>query len=195
LSEAKHSEQLYRELAERHPDSYTADWTTTLTNLAEALALSEQFTKSLECAEVSLKHISALSQRYPRVYRPWLGFAHRVAAEALTGLQRGEEADAEANRSVEVWVEVAQDRQNFESEQVAKAFRTKVRCKVALNKPDQAVEALEQAFRVLRRPLEANVKSLRPIMLDLIGLSEGLAGQAATAAIPQGALSILRSND
>src|SRR5207248_2662675 len=122
LNAVERAERLWRGLAERQPDAYTATWVSSLSNLADILVAIGRFGEALDLAKVALQHMNALAQRYPRVYRPWSGFANRVAAEALFGLGSLEEAVAEAQRSADIWTEVAKDRQNYESTQVAKTF-------------------------------------------------------------------------
>ena len=78
--------------------------------------------------------MDALAERYPPVYKHWCGFAHRVAAEASRlGMNRLDEAAAEARRASALWMEVAALRQNYEPIQVAKSFRALMKCEIALN--------------------------------------------------------------
>lgn len=191
LIATEHAESLWRGLAEKQPDAYTANWAQTLGNLADALVAVGQFGQAFDAAKAALQHISGFAQRYPRVYNPWLGFGHRVAAESLLGMESLNEALSEAQQSVDIWAEIAGDRQSYESTQVAKTFLILMKCEIALGRNEAAIAALTQVFILLRRPLEVNPKPLQPLISKLIQLADGLDRDSVMRAIPDDLLAIL----
>lgn len=178
LKAAQTAERLTRGLAENQPDVYATSWGAALSNLADSFVAVGRFDEALSVAKAALKQMDGLAKRHPRVYRPWLGMAHRVAAEAHFGLNQIEDAASEAQQSIAIWIEIAQDRQNYESPQIAKAFRIFLKCEIAYQRNDTVTTVLAQAFSVLRRPLEMNPRPLRSLMLELVELAKPVSGEA-----------------
>jgi hypothetical protein len=195
LRAAEKVEGLWRELAKKQHDAHTANWAMSLANLADCFVASGQLDQALDAIKNALQHIGSFAQRYPRVFNPWIGFVHRVAAEALLRMERLDEAADEARRAADIWVEIANDRQNYESIQIAKTFRILMKCEIALNRDGEAIAALKQAFILLRKPLEINPKLLRSLMLELIQISMALDKDAVASAVPDDLMTILKRVD
>ena len=159
LKAAEKVEALWRSLAERQPDAYTADWARSLSNLSEAQLNFGRFASALGTAEKAVSRITSFVERYPIVYAPWLGFARRVIAGAYLKLERIDEAAAEARASADIWTDVATTRKNYESRQVAKSFLTLIQCEQALDQNDAVLSTFKRALDLLRT-IERKPKTL-----------------------------------
>jgi tetratricopeptide (TPR) repeat protein len=194
LAATTKAEEIRRGLAEKQPNAYTADWATSLGNLANAQLAEEEFNNALETANGAILRILPFADRYPPIYKPWLGFAKRIATESYLGMNKLEEALAEARCSVEIWTEVVTLRLNYESVQVAKAFRALMKCEIALGQNEAAITTLGRAFDMLCKPLNDNPKPLSPVMLELIDLASAVDHTAITRVVPAELLAIVRSS-
>ena len=194
LQKAEKAEEIWRGLAEKQPDAYTADWAESLTNLAEAQLSAGEFNVALDTANDAILRIRPFAERYPPIYKPWLGFANRIAAESYLGMTKLEEALAEGRRSVEIWTEVSTLRQNYESVQFAKAFRALMKCEIALGQKAAAIETLGRAFDILRKPLNDNPKPLIPVMSELIDLASAVGHDSIARVVPSELLAVVRGS-
>ena len=194
LAATKKAEEIRRGLAEKQPNAYTADWATSLGNLANAQLAEEEFNNALETANGAILRILPFADRYPPIYKPWLGFAKRIAAESYLGMNKLEEALAEARCSVEIWTQVVTLRLNYESVQVAKAFRALMKCEIVLGQNEAAIITLGRAFDMLCKPLNDNPKPLSPVMSELVDLASAVDHDAVARAVPSELLAIVRSS-
>jgi hypothetical protein len=105
-----------------------------------------------------------------------------------------EEALAEARCSVEIWTQVAALRQNYESVQVAKAFRALMKCEIVLGQNAAAVTTLGRAFDTLCKPLNDNPNPLSPVMLELVDLVSAVDHTAIARVVPAELLAIVSSS-
>ena len=193
LQKAEQAERIRRGLAEKHPDAYTADWATSLANLADAQLSAGQFAIALEIAEMAMSKIRPLAERYQLVYNYWLGFAHRIAAESLFRMERLDDAVAEAMRSTEIWTEIVTLRHNFESMQVAKAFRALIKCQLKLNQSEDAFASLGRMFELLRKPLSGNPRPLRKVLSELVDEIVAIDRDAVARVVPGDLLAVVRA--
>jgi hypothetical protein len=110
-------------------------------------------------------------------------------------MDRLAEAAVEAGRSASLWSEVANDRQNYESVQIAKTFLVLIRSLIALDKREAALAGLGDAFSLLRRPLEMNSRPLRPLFSKMLQLLQPLGNEAVAQVVPNELLCIVNAND
>jgi tetratricopeptide (TPR) repeat protein len=192
IERAQKAEEIRRGLAEKQPDAYTADWATSLGNLADAQLSANKFNNALDTAKDAISRIRPFADRYPAKYKPWLGFAKRIAAESYFKLDRLDEALGEACGSVEIWADVVALRQNYESVQVAKAFRAVLKCEIALGQNEAAVATLGRAFEILRKPLNDNPRPLCPVMSELVDLVSAVGQGSIARVVPSDLLAIVR---
>jgi tetratricopeptide (TPR) repeat protein/predicted phosphodiesterase len=195
LKAAQEAENIMHGFASRQPGAYTANWVSALSNLADARVVAGQYSDALKVAQIAIQELMQLALQYPRVYSPWLGFAHRAAAESLFQMDRLAEAAVEAGRSASLWSEVANDRQNYESVQIAKTFLVLIRSLIALDKREAALAGLGDAFSLLRRPLEMNSRPLRPLFSKMLQLLQPLGNEAVAQVVPNELLCIVNAND
>jgi tetratricopeptide (TPR) repeat protein len=194
LAAARKAEEIRRGLAEKQPDAYTADWATSLSNLADAQLSAKEFKNALDTAKDAILQIRPFASRYPSVYRPWLGLAKRAAAESYFELDRLGEALAEAGRSVEIWTDVALLRHNYESVQIAKAFRALIKCQLALGQSEAAMETLGSAFDILHKPLNDNPKPLQMVMSEVVHLASAADPDSVARVVPAELLAIVTAS-
>ncbi len=192
LEAEEKAEKLWGGLAEKQPDAYTADWAKSLANLADAHLSANKFNNALDAAKDAISQIRPFADRYPPNYKPWLGYATRIAAESFFKLDRLDEALAEARRSVEIWREVVALRQNYESVQVAKAFRALMKCQIELKQKEAAIESLGQAFNILRKPLNDNPKPVIPVLSELVDLASAVDRGSIARVVPGELLAIVK---
>ena len=179
LKAAAKAERLRRDLAAKQPDAITPDWATSLSNLSEAQFASGCYASAVDSAKMAISEISPFAGQYPAVYNPWLGYAHRVCAEACLKLERIQEAAAEARAAVEIWTGVAATRQNYEFVQIAKSFLALMKCEKALDQKDAALLTFRRALNLLRVPLSVNPKPLEPTLSEMTNLARTIDPNAA----------------
>jgi tetratricopeptide (TPR) repeat protein len=194
LQAEEKAEVIRRALAKKQPAAHTAVWAESLGNLAEAQLAAKQFTIALDTAKETIFRIRPFADRYPLVYKPWLGFAHRVSAESHLNMDRPDEAIVEARRSADIWTEIAALRQNFESTQVAKTLRALMKSEIALGQNQAAIVTLGRAFNLLRKPLDDNPRPLRPVMSELVDLALSVDAEAVAGVVPSELLAIVRGS-
>jgi len=142
---------------------------------------------------MAMSKIRPLAERYQLVYNHWLGFAHRIEAESHFRMERLDDAVAEALRSTEIWTEIATLRQNFESIQVAKAFRALIKCQLKLNQSEDAFASLGCVFELLRKPLSGNPRPLTKVLSELVDEIAAIDGDAVARVVPSDLLAIVRA--
>jgi tetratricopeptide (TPR) repeat protein len=192
IAATEKSEAIRRGLAEKQPDAYTADWAESLTNLADAQLSTGKFNVALDTAKEAVIQIRPFADRYPPVYKPWLGSAQRITADASFKMERLDQALADARRSVELWTEVAALLHHYVFVEAAKAFRTLMKCEIALGQNEAAIATLGRAFHLLVKPL--NDKRLRPVMSELVDLALAMDGDAVARVVPGELLAIIRAS-
>ena len=89
LKAAEKAEGLWRSLAEKQPDAYTADWATSLSNLGSRLRDVGRFDDALKAVEKGEGLLRSLAEKQPDAYTadwagPWviLGFTLAVPANS-----------------------------------------------------------------------------------------------------------------
>ncbi|MFZ1894281.1 MAG: hypothetical protein WAU59_09430, partial [Rhodoplanes sp.] len=135
-------------------------------------------------ANEAIASIAPFAEHYPRRYNPWLGFGHRVLAEAHLGLGKLDEASVEARRSAEIWTELAKLRPNFESIQVAKAFRTLVKSEIALGQNESVIASLGRVYELLKNPWKKNPEALRVVLSEIVSLVTAIDSEAVRRIVP-----------
>lgn len=193
LNRAEQAENIRHKLAERQPDAYTPEWASSLANLADAQLSSGLPKLALETSKKAISIIRPLAENHPSLYKSWLGFAQHIVADSHFAMGNLEDSLIEAERSAQIWAEIAIVRQNFRSDRVAKAFLTLMRCEIANGRSERAVVTLRRTFDLLRKPLNDNPRPLKPVMSELLEMAMSV-DPGSIATVPGELLATVRTS-
>jgi tetratricopeptide (TPR) repeat protein len=184
LDKFRQAESILRELAGKQPDAYSSTWAGTLANLADAELSADNAETAIAIVETAISLIRPSAERYPSAFGHWIGYGHRIKADAYFKLGKLEVALFEAQAAIKIWTSIAISRRNFESAQVAKAFRTAIKCELALGRKDIALLTFESAFDLLKKPFEDNPRPLRLLVSEIIALAQSADPETVARLVP-----------